>query len=70
MRERVEYHVFANNVLTGVLDGLVGAGIVARTMAQRAPGVLVTVARTTGVRSAVQVARFQLVDGVLDAWIV
>lgn len=69
MRERIEYQVFANDVLTVVYKGLVAAGVVARMMALRAPGVLMTVARTRGITSAVQVARFQVVDGVLDAWV-
>ena len=69
MRERVEYHVFADNVLTEVYIGFVEAGTVARTMALREPGVLVTVARMTGATSAIRVARFQVVEGVLDAWV-
>ena len=65
MRERVAYHVFANDVLTKTGVGFIDSAIVARTIALQAPGVLVTVARTTGNRPAVQVARYQVVDEVL-----
>jgi len=55
--------------LKGVCDGFVEACIKARCAAFRAPGTRFTVARTTGCRHAVQVAHFQVIDGVLDAWV-
>jgi hypothetical protein len=69
MREQTAYHVFADNVWKGVYHGFVDAGTTARAAAFRVPGALFTVARTTGCNYAIQVARFQLVDGVWDAWV-
>jgi hypothetical protein len=69
MREQTGYHVFADNVLRGGYNGLVEACITARVGALRAPGALFTVARVTGDRHAVQVARFQVVGGVWNAWV-
>jgi hypothetical protein len=69
MRQQIEYHVFADNVLVAACAGFVDAGTTARAAAFRAPGVLFTVARVTGDRHAIQVARFQVVGGVWNAWV-
>ena len=69
MREQTEYHMFEDNVFRRVYHGFVEAGITARVAALRALGALLTVARMTGCRHAVQVARFQVVGGVWDAWV-
>jgi len=55
--------------LRDVYHGFVEAGISARIAAIRVPGERYTVARMTGDGRALQVARFQVVNGVLDAWV-